>query len=73
MCDYCNKFHNARGITIGEPLKIKPCVAKTKLKDCNVYLHDGDKPSIIIWDKFGMAMGYFEIEFCPMCGRKLEE
>lgn len=73
MCDYCNKFHSAKGITIGEPIKIKPCVAKTKLKDCNVYLHDGDKPSIIIWDKFGMAMGYFEIEFCPMCGRKLEE
>lgn len=42
MCDYCNKFHNARGITIGEPLKIKPCVAETNLKDCNVYLHDGD-------------------------------
>lgn len=73
MCDYCNKFHSTKGITIGESVKIKQCATETDLKDCQVCLHDGDKPSIIIWDKNGMARGYLKIEFCPMCGRKLEE
>lgn len=73
MCDYCNKFQSIKGITIGESVKIKQCAAETDLKDCQVYIHDGDKPSIIIWDENGTARGYLEIEFCPMCGRKLEE
>lgn len=73
MCDYCNKSHSIKGITIGESVKIKQCATETDLKDCQVYLHDGDEPSIIIWDKNGMARGYLEVKFCPMCGRKLEE
>lgn len=73
MCDFCNKFHSTKGITIGKSMEINKCAEDTDLKDCQVYLHEGDEPSIIIFDKSGMAKGYLEIKFCPMCRRKLVE
>ena len=71
MCDFCNKYHSIKGITIGKSIEINQCATETDLKDCQVYLNKGDKPSIIIFDRFGAARGYFDIKFCPMCGRKL--
>ena len=73
MCDFCNKYHSIKGITIGKSIEINQCATETDLKDCQVYLNKGDKPSIIIFDRFGAARGYFDIKFCPMCGRKLEQ
>lgn len=52
-------------------MEIKSCATETDLKDCQVYLNNNDNPSIIIFDKHGMARGYFEIKYCPKCGRKL--
>ena len=71
MCEFCNGKHSTKGMMIGKELKINQCATDTDLRDCQVYLNNNDKPSIIIFDKYGMARGYFEIEFCPMCGRKL--
>lgn len=71
MCDCCNKFHSTKEITIGKSMEINKCATNTDLKDCQVYLHKDYKPSIIIFDKTGIAKGYFDIEFCPMCGAKL--
>ena len=71
MCDFCNKYHSTKGITTGETMEINQCATETYLKDCQVYLNKGDKPSIIIFDRYGAARGYFDIKFCPMCGRKL--
>ena len=71
MCDFCNKYHSIKGITIGKSIEINQCATETDLKDCQVYLNKGDKPSIIIFDRYGAARGYFDIKFCPMCGRKL--
>jgi hypothetical protein len=35
-------------------------------------MNKGDKvPGIVIYSNYGMARGYFDIAFCPMCGRKL--
>lgn len=73
MCDFCNKYHSTKGITIGKSIEINQCATETDLKDCQVYLNKGDKPSIIIFDRFGSARGYFDIKFCPMCGRKWEQ
>jgi hypothetical protein len=37
-------------------------------------MNKGDKvPGIVIYSNYGMARGYFDIAFCPMCGRKLVE
>ena len=71
MCEFCDKYHSSKGIIAGKEIVINKCASDTDLKDCNVHLHSGDVPSIIIWSKNGMARGYFDIAFCPMCGRKL--
>ena len=71
MCEFCDKYHSGKGIITGKEMQIKKCASDTDLKDCQVYLRNGDNPTIIIWGKNGIARGYFEIEFCPKCGRKL--
>ena len=71
MCEFCDKYHSTKGMTTGESMEIDKCATETDLKDCQVYLNNNDKPSIIIFDKYGMARGYFEIKCCPKCGRKL--
>ena len=73
MCEFCDKYHSQKGMIIGKGIAINKCATETDLKDCQVYLHGEDKPSIIIFDKSGMGRGYFNISFCPMCGRKLVE
>lgn len=71
MCEFCDNYHSGKGIITGKEMKIKKCASDTDLRDCQIYIHKGDKPTIIIWGKNGIARGYFEIEYCPMCGRKL--
>ena len=71
MCEFCDKYRSGKGIITGKEMKIKKCASDTDLKDCQIYIHKGDKPAIIIWSKNGIARGYFEIECCPKCGRKL--
>lgn len=73
VCEFCDKYYSQKGMITGKEIAINKCATDTDLKDCQVYLHGGDNPSIIIWGKNGMARGYFEIAFCPMCGRKLVE
>ena len=46
---------------------------KTDLTDAQIMKNTGDKvPGIVIY-KGCKATGYFDIVFCPMCGRKLVE
>jgi hypothetical protein len=46
---------------------------ETDLTDAQIMKNTGDKvPGIIIY-KGCKAAGYFDIVFCPMCGRKLAE
>ena len=71
MCEFCDKYNSTKGMKTGELMEIKSCATETDLKDCQVYLNNNDNPSIIIFDKYGMARGYFEIKYCPKCGRKL--
>lgn len=71
MCEFCNKYHSQKGIVTGKEITINKCATDTDLKYCQVYIHTEDKPSIIIWNKNGIANGYFDIAYCPICGRKL--
>lgn len=73
MCEFCDKYHSSRGSISGKSIEINKCAPDTNLRECQVYIMKGDNPSIIIFDKCGMARGYFDIEYCPMCGRKLVE
>lgn len=43
-------------------------------RSVQIMMNTGDKvPGIVIYSNYCMAKGYFDIVFCPMCGRKLVE
>ena len=70
MCKYCDKHYSEKGMITGESIEIKECATSTDLTDCNVYQCPNENPAIIIFSS-GMSKGYIDINFCPMCGKKL--
>lgn len=71
MCNFCKDYSENR--IFGADIPIKKCASETDLKDVQIMKHTGDKvPGIVIY-KGCKAAGYFNIAFCPMCGRKLVE
>ena len=69
-CKYCHgeKTHN---VEICPPIKLKETASKTDMVDCQIVLDDFDDPAIMIFESFGRA-AYFDIRYCPICGRKLK-
>lgn len=72
MCEFCDCYHSSSGGTSGKPIKINKCANKTDLTDCAIMRETNEAPCVIIYS-CGLAKGYFEIAFCPICGRKLSE
>ena len=70
MCESCNIYHSVKCGIAGEEIKINKCSNETNLTDCQVVISKNDNPALIIFSH-GIAMGYFDIKFCPMCGREL--
>ena len=70
MCKFCDKYHSVKGGIAGAEIKIDKCSNETNLTDCQVVISKNDNPALIIFSH-GIAMGYFDIKFCPMCGREL--
>lgn len=71
MCDFCKDYDDNR--ICGADIPIQMCANETNLTDAQIMKNRGDKaPGIVIYSR-GMAKGYFDITFCPMCGRKLVE
>lgn len=70
MCEFCDKYHSVKGGVSGAEIKISKCGNETNLTDCQIMISQNDNPAMIIYSH-GMAMGYFYIEYCPKCGRKL--
>ena len=71
MCDFCKNYSDNR--IFGTDIPIKKCAYETDLTDAQIMMNTGDKvPGIVIYS-YCMAKGYFDIVFCPMCGRKLVE
>lgn len=72
MCEFCRNWHDENTIC-GSGIKISKCANETDLTAAQVVKNDGDRnPGIVIYAS-GWAKGYFDIKFCPMCGRKLVE
>lgn len=71
MCDFCKNYSDNR--IFGANIPIKKCAKETELTSANVLKGVGDKVPAIIICSYGAAKGYFNIAFCPMCGRKLME
>jgi hypothetical protein len=73
MCEFCRKWHDENTIC-GANIKIYKCANETNLTNAQIMMNTGDKvPGIVIYSNHCMAKGYFDIAFCPMCGRKLVE
>lgn len=70
MCEFCNS--NDKKQIFGAHIPIHKCANETNLTDAQIMMNTGDKvPGIMIYSNYCMAKGYFDIAFCPMCGRKL--
>ena len=71
MCEFCKEW-KGKDTICGSDIPIYYCGHKDStltqaqiLKNCA-----DDRPGIVIYSGC-KAMGYFDIKFCPMCGRKL--
>ena len=70
MCEFCNS--NDKKQIFGSHIAIHKCANETNLTDAQIMMNTWDKvPGIVIYSNHCMARGYFDISFCPMCGRKL--
>ena len=71
MCDFCKDYENNR--IFGADIPNKKCTKETNLTRANVFKDCEDKVPSILISQSVVPMGYFNIAFCPMCGRKLVE
>ena len=72
MCKFCENWHDENTIC-GADIKIYKCANETNLTEAQILKNVRDnKPGIVIFAN-AATMGYLNIEFCPMCGRKLVE
>lgn len=69
MCDFCKNYSDNR--IFGADITIKKCANETDLTYAKIMKNRGDKVPGIVFFSRGMSKGYFDIIFCPMCGRKL--
>ena len=65
MCDFCMLIPNCE---IGKKYEVKPCA----LGDLGVRAQYSVGGIILFRDQ-NLASGYFDINFCPICGRKIEK
>lgn len=76
MCEYCEP--NKNGEIRGKSFKLEKTVAYMNTyinKDCWILKGEGDeKAGIMVADRYpGVSENalYFDINYCPICGRKL--
>jgi hypothetical protein len=68
-CRFCHGY-KYKVVEYCNVIELKKTISETDVKDCQIFLYDNGNPTFMIFDKKGFA-AFFEIEFCPMCGRKL--
>lgn len=66
MCNFCEQT-TSKGHECGKDYPIHPCAHG----DLGVRAQYFDK-GIILFKDYNTASGYFDINFCPICGRKIE-
>lgn len=71
MCEFCT-YKGCLHLIHGKEIKINKCTRKTDLTEAQITRNRGgdEIPGIVIF-KGHSAEGYFDINYCPMCGRKL--
>ena len=71
MCKFCDYYHSSKGGVSGKGIKILKCANETDLTDCQVHKGENDNEFSVVIFSFGITKGYFNINFCPICGRDL--
>ena len=77
MCEYCRSGYPLEKVDVfgktrvGKDMEILPCANPTGLSSAVLWQAQGDMPGIVMFSKCGEAMGYFIVNYCPMCGRSL--
>ncbi len=66
MCKHCDGVYGKDIIVKESPLDVKTQPNKAK-----IIQHNSDKPGIVLF-RNGLAQGYFDIKYCPICGRSLD-
>lgn len=72
MCRFCKEWHDKNAI-FGADIKIHKCANETNLTTAQIMKKTNDSKSGVVIFQGGVAKGYFEIDYCPICGRKLVE
>ena len=74
MCEYCREYEN--GNIKGDEFKVEKTAGYKEeyMKyRCWIMKTINDLKAGIMISEYGMNAGYIDINYCPMCGRKLEE
>lgn len=70
-CPYCHDFNKYQvGSELCKPIQCNEVVGPIQLKECNVFMADGQVPNLVMWNGVGGA-ACIDINYCPMCGRDL--
>lgn len=71
MCEFCTG-NNSQKVSVCKKIEAKKTASKTDIKDCQIFIYRKESPCLMIFDRFGHA-SYIDINYCPICGRKLTE
>ena len=72
MCEFCRQRKDKNTIC-GKDIKINQCASTTDLSDAQIMMYANYKKAGSVIFKQCKEGGYFDINYCPMCGRKLVE
>ena len=72
VCPFCHDFwkYHKVGSVHCRPIPFKPTASKTDFKECEIWLHEGETPCLMCFDRVGSG-AYIDINYCPICGRDL--
>ncbi|ABS34768.1 hypothetical protein FDG46_17305 [Clostridium botulinum] len=65
MCQYCKEEYGKNFNIMKSPTRLEP-----QPNQAIILQVKGDTPGIVLC-YYGEAQGYFDIIYCPFCGRKL--
>lgn len=71
MCKFCGYYKSSNGGVSGKRININKCANRTDITDCQIHKGENDDECAIIIFSCGMARGYFNIKYCPICGGDL--
>jgi len=70
MCEFCKQVDSDR--IFGSEIPIFQCGNRSDLTEAQILKNCGDDIPGIVFYEGCKAMGYININYCPICGRNLE-